>query len=303
MMQVLVLLSSLVARNPDQRTGTAVKTAILQRSMSIITHQASQPLVKPAFKALECLLGKRTISTQELIDAYRYHSHTFGSAMSTTEIVGSDAAWDSLFSRVFEWMTLADISPAAGKFLVTVFRELRISSDGAHSKNSTASWQRWIREGLIKQPDALENVKNYLFPPLFKLDRPGSLVFLEDLNTQSLVWETKNQEFDAQALLQLAAIEVGKKSGLIEETSKYRLHHQVIPSLMILRRDSISEGTKKVGCHRRFSRGCVIFSTGSCFRHSSVSGFFRSGVIEFLYSTLQPYCFENNSVTSEYSLL
>ena len=224
MRQVVELTSDLIDKNPDLQTNTAVKTSVLERSMSIITHQASQPLVKPAFKALECFLSKRTISTQELIDAYRHHQRATspGSATETAEI---NAVWDYLFSEVFEWMALADISPATSKFLVTVFRELRSGSDGISSTNLTASWQRWIREGLRRQPEALENVKNYLFPSLFKLDRPGSLIFLEDLNKQGAVWDMKYQEFDAQSLLQLAAIEIGKKSGLIEEPSKYWNHN------------------------------------------------------------------------------
>lgn len=228
MRQVAELLSSLIDKNPDQQTNTVVKTSILERSMSIVTHQAAQPLVKPAFKALECFLSKRTISPQELIDAYRHHRRcTPVSATATTE-----SAWDSLFAEVFEWMTLADISPATGKFLVTVFRELRSISDGNRSTNLTTSWQRWIREGLRKQPEALENVKNYLFPPLFKLDRPGSLLFLEDLNSQGSVFDMKDHEIDAQSLLQLAAIETGKKSGLIEEPSKYCTRNHQLNSLL-----------------------------------------------------------------------
>jgi hypothetical protein len=222
MRQVVELLSSLMDKNPDQRTKSAAKASILERSLSIFSHQAAQPLVKPAFKALECLLSKRTISTQELINAYKQQHGWETSSTKLSDNTEADTAWDSFLAEVFEWMTLADISPAAGKFLVTVFRELRSICEGGSSASHTASWQRWIREGLRKQPEALENVKNYLFPPLFKLDRPGSLLFLEDLNTQSSVWDIKNQEFDAQSLLQLAAIETGKKSGLVEEPSKYR---------------------------------------------------------------------------------
>jgi hypothetical protein len=221
MRQVVELLSSLIDKNLDQQSKTEVKSSILERSISIITHQAAQPLVKPAFKALECLLSKRTISTQELIDAYRHQNRGETSPVSTTDIANVNTAWDCLFADVFEWMTLADISPATGKFLVTVFRELRTNPDGVSSPSFTASWQRWIRESLRKEPEALENVKNYLFPPLFKLDRSGSLLFLEDLNTQNSVWDINNQEFDAHSLLQLAAIETGKKSGLVEEPSKY----------------------------------------------------------------------------------
>jgi hypothetical protein len=229
MRQVIELLSSLIDKNPDQQTKTAAKASILERSMSIFSHQAAQPLVKPAFKALECLLSKRTISTQELINAYKRHHGWETSSMKVPANTEADTAWDSFLAEVFEWMTLADISPATGKFLVTVFRELRSMCEGGSPLSNTASWQRWIREGLRKQPEALENVKNYLFPPLFKLDRPGSLLFLEVLNTQSSVWDIKNQEFDAQSLLQLAAIETGKKSGLVEEPSKY---HKTIHPLL-----------------------------------------------------------------------
>lgn len=258
MRQVVELLSSLIDKNPDQQTKIAAKASILERSMSIFSHQAAQPLVKPAFKALECLLNKRTISTQELINAYKHHHGWETSSIKVPNSTETDTAWDSFLAEVFEWMTLADISPATGKFLVTVFRELRSICEGGSSSSHTASWQRWIREGLRKQPEALENVKNYLFPPLFKLDRPGSLLFLEDLNTQSSVWDIKNQEFDAQSLLQLAAIETGKKSGLVEEPSKYirRSTHCSANDLEV-RYNSIKK-------HQRKPRPSLYFKKSHC---------------------------------------
>jgi hypothetical protein len=221
MRQVLELVSSLIAKNPHATTATAVRTSILGRNMAIVTHQAAQSLVKPAFKSLECLLSKGTISTAELIDAYEKTS--LESISLGTEKDARETSWDNFFSGVFGWMVLPDVSPAAGKFLVTVFRELRSSSVSSsnHPDHDIASWQRWIRKGLSKHPDALENFKNHLFAPLFKLDRPGSLAFLEDLNRQSLVWDMKGQEMDAHSLLRLAAIETGKKAGLVEEPSKY----------------------------------------------------------------------------------
>lgn len=70
MRQVLELLSSLIARNPDEETASVLKTAIAERATAIITHQATQPLVKPAFKCLECLVGKGTIRADTLIRIY-----------------------------------------------------------------------------------------------------------------------------------------------------------------------------------------------------------------------------------------
>jgi len=212
MRQVLELVSSLITQSPDLGAATGVKMSILNRCISIIAHQAAQPLVKPAFKALEYLLSKRTISTNALIEAY---SDKEGKSLSSVPPL-----WDTLFLEVFDWMNLSDISPAAGKFLVTVFKQLR--NDSVNQKNviRAVSWQRWIQAGLSNDARALENVKNYILLPLFKLDRHGSLIFLDELIKQESVVDTTIRDLDSHSLLQLAAIEVGKKAGLVEEPSE-----------------------------------------------------------------------------------
>ena len=222
MRQVLEVVSSLISGNPNQSVSIAVKEAVLTRTISIITRQSAQPLVKPAFKALEYLLSKKTLSTEDLIVAYQdtISRNTYDSPSIEVTV---EESWDCLFSEVFDWMVLPDVSPAAGKFLVTVFRKLRYAFGLSHDamNHDTASWQRWIRRGLSKGSEGLENVKNYLFPPLFKLDRPGSIAFLEDLNKQSFLWDSQSQEMDAHSLLYLAAMETGKKAGLVEDPGIY----------------------------------------------------------------------------------
>lgn len=213
MRQVLDLVSSLIAKNPDPENVTAVRASILGRCLSIISHQAAVPLVKPAFKSLEFLIGKRTISTQHFFEAYG--KQRTGSLPSL-----ASGLRDEFFLEVFDWMMLADVSPAAGKFLVTIFKQIRRDQSNLTNDVNIVSWQRWIQAGLNKDPRALENVKNYILLPLFKVDRPGSLILLEELSKQGTVTETKMQDLDCHSLLQLAAIEVGKKSGLIEEPSK-----------------------------------------------------------------------------------
>ncbi|KAH7348481.1 HEAT repeat protein-like protein [Rhexocercosporidium sp. MPI-PUGE-AT-0058] len=243
MRQVIELISTMIAKNPSKGTTVAIKKAIVDKDMLILTHQAAQPLVKPAFKSLESLMGKGTIHAKDLLDAYQkkpsleQNGETMFSdegqpgldaAMNASpELSGGNiqaglapekSSWDSFFSNMFDWMTYADISPAAGKFLVTVFRDLRTASVASDSSASnTSSWQRWIRRGLGENPEALENVKNYLFPPLFKLDRAGSLSFLDDLSKQGTTGDAQSHEIDTQSLLQLSAMETGKKAGLVEE--------------------------------------------------------------------------------------
>ncbi|EPE28716.1 ARM repeat-containing protein [Glarea lozoyensis ATCC 20868] len=219
MRQVLELLSSLIARNPNSEVSGAIKSSILLKTLSVITHDSIQPAVKPSFKVLECFLGKTSISPNEICVGWNaYTAQKQKDGFRSTKVMTA-TAWDSLVSSVFYWLGPADVSPAAGKFLVTLFKTLRGEPGQGTPENHSSLWQRWIREGIAKNPDSLENVKNYLFTPLFKLDRAGSLAFLQDLNQQSSVSMMGSQDIDAHAMLQLAAMDAGKKSGLIEEPS------------------------------------------------------------------------------------
>lgn len=220
MRQIIELVSSLINRNPKKEASLALKTAIVRRTLSIITHQAAQPLVKPAFKSLEYLVGKGTIPVDLLIQTYQSEIR-HGMSVAALETSSNEyVSWNNFFSETFEWMTYPDISPATGKFLVTLFLALKTqpAKFDSYSKQHSASWQRWISSGLSNNPEVLENVKNYLFAPLFKLDRAGSIVFLEDLSLKAPTWEVHTEDADAHALLRLSAMEIGKKSGLIEES-------------------------------------------------------------------------------------
>jgi hypothetical protein len=119
-------------------------------------------------------------------------------------------------------MNLQDVSPSAGKFLVSLFKASKEAFPELDSGLGTHTrlWQRWISDGLSKYPDALENVKNYLLPPLFKLDRTGSMAFLEELNSRGAL-SSENEHVESDFLVQLSAMEVGKKAGLVEESSEF----------------------------------------------------------------------------------
>lgn len=223
MRQVLELTSSLIALHPDREAANSIKKAILKRTLSTIHHRAAQPLVKPAFKSLDCFLSKLSISAQDLMEAYEVEEG-FSPTSIDVEILHFPY-WDAFVSGVFDWMAMPDISPAAGKFLVTLFGQLRKASSDSKSSNIdyTILWQRWVREGLNKNPTALENVKNHLLSPLFKIDRQGSLAFLGELNEHKSLSNSTRQELDSHSLLRLAAMEVGKKAGLVEEPSMYLL--------------------------------------------------------------------------------
>ncbi|ESZ93537.1 hypothetical protein SBOR_6079 [Sclerotinia borealis F-4128] len=216
MRQVLDLLTSLLNSHPNLVVSKSLVTIMVERLLSVIGHQASQPLVKPAFKILEHLIGKGTITIDDLAASRKEPiklSSNKGSLPSST--------LDGIVSETFQWMNLQDVSPSAGKFLVALFKvskELASEVKSAEVKTHTRLWQRWISEGLNKNPDALENIKNYLLPPLFKLDRVGSLAFLQDLNQKGLL-DMQDQSMESESLVHLSAIEVGKKAGLVEDSN------------------------------------------------------------------------------------
>lgn len=227
MRQVLELLSSNISLSPDKSLSASIKDAILQKVLSVLGHQAAQPLVKPAFKLLDCFIGKGSISTQELVRVYANERAKRASKDANLDTL---VLWDSLIASVFDWMSVSDVSPAAGKCLVSIFGQLRkqpvdhLTSLGDHAH----LWQRWIRKGLSINPESLDNVKVYLFIPLFKLDRAGSIAFLKDLNQQKLMSDTAGQDLDAHSLLQLAAMDVGKKAGLVEESSMSQVYKVIV---------------------------------------------------------------------------
>ena len=43
MRQVMELISTMIAKNPLEETKVAIKKAIVERDMAIVTHQAAQP--------------------------------------------------------------------------------------------------------------------------------------------------------------------------------------------------------------------------------------------------------------------
>lgn len=222
MRQVLDLLTSLLNTHPNPASASSLVIIIVQRLLSVISHQASQPLVKPAFKILEHLVGKGIISIDNLAE-FKNESTELYTTTSISKGVLPNSTIDGIVSETFHWMNLQDVSPSAGKFLVSLFKvskNLSTEVENDEGKVHTRLWQRWISEGLEKNPDALENIKNYLLPPLFKLDRIGSLSFLQDLNQKGPL-DVQGQNMESESLVHLSAIEVGKKAGLVEDSSKY----------------------------------------------------------------------------------
>lgn len=225
MRQVLDLTATLLSSHPDKSSLTIIKATVLERISNVISHKASQSMIKPAFKALEVFISKKSISSSDILVSYlKVVSKDLNGIYEYLDISDPEN-FNDLVLAVFHWMCLFDISPAAGRFLVALFVDLRKISSTSGNLSHASLWKSWIIRGLRNNPDSLENVKNYIFPTLFRLDRNGSVEFLRELTRQTDFSNAIVKDLDTNATLLLAAMEIGKVSGLVEDASKFLIFH------------------------------------------------------------------------------
>lgn len=209
---VLDVLTTAFTRNSDPEVGKAIKTTILDTLVSIITRQSTRPLVKSSLHCVVHFLSKQAVTLDDLAATYRRVS-------PEVRDLPPLVLWKSLVSVMFSWMELHYVCPIAGKFIVNVFTGLtNMAADGGHPELDgfgARTWQEWIQDGLRSDMHRLESVKTYVLTPLFSADRRSALEFLKIYNERSL--ETEDALSGDWALLRLAILEVGKKSGLVDE--------------------------------------------------------------------------------------
>ncbi|KAK7425361.1 hypothetical protein QQZ08_008147 [Neonectria magnoliae] len=207
---VLDLLPRLITRNPDEEASQSTKRAMLDNLVSIITGISAKPLAKSAIKALDHLLTKNIVSMDEI-----YSSYVTLQQKGTPS--DSLAVWKAFFFEMFHWMRLHFVCPAAGRFIVVLYRALRRQTPDNSAGLSIETWHQWLLEVLTEDASILESIKNYIFLSLFRADKSESLLFLKRMNDYEAVSANVSLDMDIPALLQLAALETGKKVGLVEE--------------------------------------------------------------------------------------
>lgn len=221
---VLDVLPHLLTRNPDEQAALTNKKLILDNLISIIIGRSTKPLAKSAIKALDHLLSKDVVTLQDIKTSYV--SLRRGDNLDEEDI----KIWESFFTELFRWLKVHFVCPAAGRFIVCTYRCLRKQVPETASEPSIATWHKWLLAALAEDPSLLESIKNYIFTPLFKADRGEALQFLQRMNNYEAVSSSSDLQLGLSELLQLAALETGKKVGLVEEPGEYLLHLMFSPS-------------------------------------------------------------------------
>ncbi|KEY69396.1 hypothetical protein S7711_05710 [Stachybotrys chartarum IBT 7711] len=204
---VLDLIVQLTKQNPDQKEARATQQNLLDTIMSIVVGSSTRPAVKSAIKTLEYFLVKNIFTLDDVKSKYSIHRQL-------QDEHPDSLVWKMLMTDVFQWMRIAYVSPTAGKFIVYLYREVRRTRTG---ELTTDAWISWLIESVTEDASLIEAVKNYIFLPFFKTDRGEALHFLREISESETITKHNSQDLNIPALLQLAALETGKRVGFVEE--------------------------------------------------------------------------------------
>ena len=210
MQLVLDLVPRLILGNPSTETADQVRATILHHLMTIVAGKSTKPQVKSAIKSLGYFLNKSLFSLGEIAASYA----------STKQLASHDdpSIWDLFVTELFDWMRFDYLCPMAGKLIVDIYLILRGQENSTKPayQVTVSSWNHWLLSAVDSNPALLEPIKHYVFMPLFKADRNASLEFLHQINHVNAAGEA-SRRIDGSAALHLAALDVEKKSGLVEE--------------------------------------------------------------------------------------
>ncbi|KAI3337391.1 hypothetical protein HD806DRAFT_543046 [Xylariaceae sp. AK1471] len=217
---VLDYIVSAITWNPDGDTGKLIKNSILNDTISVITLQASKPSTKSSMIAIDHLIQKKVVYLSEVLNVYQ---HLQGGSSDR------GATWDSFISRVFAWMELRYVWTVAGKLLVTILTQPWYQDD-TFSKHHPNTWHKFILSGLKNNLELLESVKVYVFMPLFRTDPTSALLYLNELTLLQKLTTTDSRGWDLNAMLWVAMLEAGKKTGVVGEPDHDPTHDMGIAS-------------------------------------------------------------------------
>lgn len=214
----LDLVSTLILQNPDPQARNSLKEDFLSTLVAVISRRSARPVVKSCISALTQFLTKKIVTLDDL-------SRQYGSLRP--ELDGEPTVlWRDWVTQLFQWMELHYICPVAGKLVVAIFSVLFTENSAVHTGQpnkqefSITILREWLEAALSANPEVFESVKNYVLAPLFKSDRGLSIALLKELNRSEPAHRADSSSENVTALLHLAALEVGKKTSVVDDPRK-----------------------------------------------------------------------------------
>ncbi|KAL5612823.1 hypothetical protein BROUX41_004096 [Berkeleyomyces rouxiae] len=211
---VLDLVHFVIANNPDKKVVAELQKTVADALVQAMLRQSTKPVVKASMKLQTLLMSKGSLEIDHVASAYAKTAGLDGG-------LDSCQVWCKYTIEVLQWMNQQFICQVAGKLIATVYTSLRAASKENGTMAATPftiqTWRYLLTSSLGSDPSFVVSIMNYIFLPLFKAERSDSLLFLEEMNRSHEEGLTATADLDSTALLQLAALQVGKKAGLVEE--------------------------------------------------------------------------------------
>lgn len=207
---VLDVLAMFLTRHPDVEVADRLQVEFAYGALSIVSGKSTKPLVKSALRLLSYLFGKKLIGLDGLARSY-------AKAAGLGPDIEGRPLWRKFFAQLFGHMKAQSMSTVAAKFIVDVHLALRRLPELDPSHLTVAAWQKWVVAALTAHPQLLETIKLYVFVPIFKEDRGGALEYLNQMVKMQYVLSNDGAKFDLAKNLQLAALDAGKKVGIVEQ--------------------------------------------------------------------------------------
>ncbi|KAK0389439.1 hypothetical protein NLU13_3014 [Sarocladium strictum] len=207
---VLDSLTSLLSKNPDPTVASSSRQTILDVLIPIVIGKSTKPAAKSALKILEHFLGKGVLTLEDLRGSF----HRFRPEARQAENLD---LWMLFLADLSHWMHSHFVRPQAGRFIACLYRTLVSPASGFSCDAVSQAWQAWLVTFLGGDSTLLEGVRNYVFLPLFRNYRTEAIKFLEIITKKDMVAVNVGVNLDSATMLQLAALETGKKVGLVEE--------------------------------------------------------------------------------------
>ncbi|KAI1169980.1 putative death-receptor fusion protein-domain-containing protein [Nemania sp. FL0916] len=222
---VLDCIVSAIIWNPNADISNSIRDSILHDTISAIILQAPRPSTKSSMIALDHFLQKKVISLIEVLQVY---------SRCCEDVCHQEAMRDSFISQVFAWMELQHVWTVAGKLLVTILTQPWCQDDNS-SKLHPSTWHRLILNGLKANPELLEPIKVYIFMPLFRTDPKSTLIYLDELTSLQKLTVNDSQGWDVNAMIWVALLEAGKKTGVVAEPNQDSKHEKSVAGQLPIR--------------------------------------------------------------------
>lgn len=248
MRQVLIVLVKLLSMIPEGEVAIFITNETAHRCLSLIYSHEDISSVRAALNIMEFFLSKYKITAFSLIEmasdlSADSHPPEGFRASPTPSGTGPTEAELSKVRNVPEfvavlmgWMQEADVAPAAGRLIISLFKAYREGIGSADSVTSSPStvplWLPPLLEALREQPEVVDNIEHHVLPGLLRLDPTYIEHVVSTLPVKRITEGGIGSASEEELRLCLVVCKVADDLGIALSLGRpYRLHGQTFAGI------------------------------------------------------------------------